>query len=82
VAVKSFTAASEVRELELALGQFVLYGDARAAVDPDRVLFIAVREQVYHDIFEEPMGRLLLNNKRVRLIVVDVTRKEIVRWVK
>jgi hypothetical protein len=80
VEVKSFTSASEVRELEIALGQFVLYGDALARLEPERVLFLAVREQVFHDIFEEPMGRMLLDNKRVRLIVVDVARREIVRW--
>ncbi len=80
VEVKSFTSASEVRELEIALGQFVLYGDALARLEPERVLFLAVREQVFHEIFEEPMGRMLLENKRVRLIVVDVARREIVRW--
>ena len=80
VEVKSFTSASEVRELEIALGQFVLYGDALARLEPERVLFLAVREQVFHDIFEEPMGKMLLDNKRVRLIVVDVARREIVRW--
>ena len=80
VEVKSVTSASEVRELEIALGQFVLYGDALARLEPERVLFLAVREQVFHEIFEEPMGRMLLENKRVRLIVVDVARREIVRW--
>lgn len=82
VEVKSFTGPSEVRELEIALGRFVLYGDALARVDPDRVLFLAVREQVYLDIFEEPIGRMLLDNKRVRLVVVDATRREVVRWIR
>lgn len=82
VEVKSFTGPSEVRELEVALGQFVLYGDALARTDPARVLFLAVREQVYLDIFEEPLGRMLLDNKRVRLIVIDAMRREVVRWIR
>ncbi len=82
VEVKSFTSASEVRELELALGQFVLYSDALARVEPERVLFLAVREQVFFDIFEEPIGTMLIDNGRVRLIVIDVARQEIVRWVR
>jgi hypothetical protein len=35
VEVKSFVGGSEVRELEVALGLFVLYGDALALVEPD-----------------------------------------------
>ena len=51
VEIKSFLGSSEVRELELTLGQFWLYGDALARKDPDRVLFVAVRTQVYRDVF-------------------------------
>jgi hypothetical protein len=46
------------------------------------VLFLAVREQVFFDIFEEPIGTMLIDNGRVRLIVIDVARQEIVRWVR
>ena len=60
----------------------MLYGDALARTDPARVLFLAVREQVYLDIFEEPLGRMLLDNKRVRLIVIDAMRREVVRWIR
>jgi len=81
VEVKSFIGASEMRELELALGQFVLYGDALARVEPDRTLFLAVREQVFRDVFEEPMGIMLLANARVRLLVFDPERREVTRWI-
>ncbi len=81
VEIKSFLGPSEVRELEVALGQFVLYGDALARTQPDRVLYIAVRSQVYEDVFEEPMGRMLLDNERIRLLVFDPDRREVLRWI-
>jgi len=78
----SLTSASEPRDLEAALGLLVQCGDALARVEPERALFLAVREQVYRDLFEEPVGEPLLGDGRVRLIVVDEARREIVRWVR
>lgn len=57
-------------------------GDALARMEPDRTLYLAIREQVFYEVFEEPMGRMLLDNGRVRLIVVDVARREIKRWIR
>ncbi len=81
VEVKSFIGTSEVRDLEVALGQFVLYGDALALAEPDRTLYLAVRTGVYEGIFEEPIGQLLLANGRVRLLVFDPERREVMRWI-
>jgi XisH protein len=81
VEIKSFIGSSEVRELEVTLGQFVLYGDALAGVEPDRTLYVAVRAEVYTDLFEEPIGVMLLQNGRLRLLVFDPDRREVVRWI-
>ena len=81
VEIKSFVGSSEVRELEVTLGQFVLYGDALADVEPDRVLYVAVRAEVYEDLFEEPIGVMLLKNGRLRLVVFDPDHREVLRWI-
>jgi len=81
IEVKSFIGPSETRELEVALGQFVLYGDALARTQPDRTLYVAVRGQVYAEIFEEPMGQMLLDNGRLRLMVFDPDTREVLRWI-
>ena len=82
VELDSLTGASERRDLEAALGLLVRCGDALARVEPERALFLAVREQVYRDLFEEPIGEPLLGVERVRLMVFDEARREIVRWVR
>jgi hypothetical protein len=81
VEVKSFLSASEVEDLKNALGQFILYHDILARAEPKRVLYLAIRESTYADIFEEPIGEILLENQRVRLIIFDQRREVIVKWI-
>src|SRR3989304_3412250 len=71
VEIKSFVSPSEVEDLKNAVGQFVLYHDILARAEPDRVLYLAIREAVFASVFEEPIGEVLLENRRVRLIVFD-----------
>jgi len=81
VEIKSFVGSSEMRELELTLGQFLLYGDALARKEPDRTLYIAVRAQVFRDVFQDSMGAMVLENGRLRLLVFDPDRREVVKWI-
>jgi hypothetical protein len=80
VEIKSFTAPSPIDSLEKALGQFTLYHDILAQVEPERELYLAVSERAYVDVFEEPMGELLLANGRLKLLVFNATTEVIQRW--
>jgi hypothetical protein len=81
VEVKSFVSPSEVDELKSAVGQFILYHDILLQLEPERVLYLAIREAVFEDVFQEPIGSILLKNERVRLIVFDPKTEEILRWI-
>jgi hypothetical protein len=50
-------------------------------VDPDRELFLAVTDTVFANLFEEPIGKLLLENHRVRLLVFDPQTEVIQQWI-
>ncbi len=63
------------------MGQFVLYIDILAEREPDRVLYLAVPEAVANELFEEPIGQLLLRNKRLRLLVFEPKQEVIVQWI-
>jgi len=71
VEVKSFLGSSEIADLERAVGQFVLYSSVLREVDPERMLYLAVHEEIFIDLFEEPIGRLLLANRHIQLVVFD-----------
>ena len=81
VEVKSFVGRSDVQDLRNALGQFVLYRHALYEKEPDRELFLAVPESVFIEVFQEPIGEILIRKGEVRLIVFDKAREEIQRWV-
>jgi hypothetical protein len=81
VEIKSFTGLSEMSDLEKAIGQYIVYHDVLAQVEPDRVLYLAVSEDVASGLFEEPLGELLLRNNRACLLVFDPEAETIVRWI-
>jgi hypothetical protein len=71
-----------VDDLEKALGQYVLYHDVLSEREPDRALYLAIAELIMKDVFEEPIGQLLLKKNRLQLLVFDSEREEILRWVR
>ena len=81
VEVKSFTGHSEMNDLEKAVGQYIVYYDVLKKTDPDRELFLAVPEEIFADLFEEPIGKLLLENQRFSLIVFNPFAEVIQKWI-
>ena len=81
VEIKSFSGASEIDDLEKALGQFTLYHDILQEREPDRRLFLAIPREVFDDLFSEPIGQLLLKRERLRLLVFESEAEVIIQWI-
>ncbi|MFN6562740.1 MAG: element excision factor XisH family protein [Nostoc sp. ChiSLP01] len=81
VEIKSFTDTSDIDDLEKALGQYILYQDILVELEPERVLYLAMPNTVFDDLFEEPIGKLLLRNRRLKLIVFDPKQEVIKQWI-
>ncbi len=81
VEVKSFIGASIVADLEQALGQDILYADVLSDVEPDRIVYLAIRKEIFTTLFSEPLGQLLLRKNRVNLLVFDASQQEIHQWI-
>lgn len=83
VEVKGFQGSSQVAELADALGQYLLY---RYVIDDaygeDVPLFLAIPEEAYHGIFQEPLGAELSTKYAMKLLVIDPDQERIVRWVR
>jgi hypothetical protein len=47
VEIKSFVSPSEIRDLEVALGQYVLYQNVLKRIAPERTLYLAIRESSF-----------------------------------
>jgi hypothetical protein len=81
VEVKSFRGPSEIVNFENALGKYVFYRSLLAQDEPERVLYLAVTDDVFRGIFTEPLGQFILTEHNLRLIVFDDMAEVIVKWI-
>jgi hypothetical protein len=81
VEVKSFIGRSFIQDLKLALGQYNLYAAYLEILAPERTLFLAVSERAYQDFFEQTAIQIALQRYNVKLLVVDIERREITQWI-
>lgn len=81
VEIKSFISPSEIQDFKEAVGSFVLYRAVMHRVEPERILYLAVRDNIYNALFQEPIGTLLIESDNIYLIVFNVDEEEIVQWI-
>jgi hypothetical protein len=81
VEIKSFVSPSEIRDLEVALGQYILYQNVLMRIEPERTRYLAVRESSYIKLFEQEIGQILLENQVIKLLTFNPETEEITRWI-
>lgn len=80
VEVKSFISPSNVSEFHTALGQFLNYRDALDSLDPDRQLYLAIREPIYESFFQRRFIATAVKRYQLQLVIYDVQQEVITRW--
>ncbi len=80
VEVKSFVGASEMNDLENALGQFIFYRAILSENEPDRELFLAVPDEVFQTLFQKEFYDLLTKHALIKVFGVNEEKEEIVGW--
>ena len=80
VEIKSFLSRSGIHDFERALGQYVLYSMYLDEKEPDRVLYLAVSNFTYKELFSRKGIQLAVEKGRVRLIVVHLKEEEVIEW--
>ncbi|MDZ4872381.1 MAG: hypothetical protein CLLPBCKN_001769 [Chroococcidiopsis cubana SAG 39.79] len=81
VEVKSFVGQSDVKDLEQALGQYVLYRQILNEMGVERSLYLAVSQATFNSVFAIELGQILLKNQTVKLIVFDAENEAIAQWI-
>jgi hypothetical protein len=69
-----------VTEFHLALGQFLNYRSALRLTEPDRILYLAIPEDVYDEFFRRRFIQRAIDEHQLKLIIFNPTKEEIVRW--
>ncbi len=81
VEVKSFVGKSTLTEFEKALGQLIVYRFALRKKEPERELFMAVELKVYNEFFVNPDVIELIESEDIKIVVFDLSKEAIVRWI-
>ncbi|WP_013320893.1 XisH family protein [Gloeothece verrucosa] len=81
VEVKSFISPSPMRDFQLALGQYIVYRTFLKVVLPQSKIYLAIGQDIYQSFFLQKAIQLVLQENHVFLIVVNLTKEEIVQWI-
>ncbi|MBC6418177.1 MAG: XisH family protein [Prochloron sp. SP5CPC1] len=80
VEIKSFLSPSPIKDLENAWGQFFIYARVLQKTNPNRRLYLAVSHNTFETLFQEEVGKLLLEEPGFRMIVFEPNNEEIILW--
>lgn len=79
VEIKSFVSPSEMADLKDAIGGFIIYPAVIHCLEPERTLYLAVRDSVFTALFEEPIGTLLRETENLKLLVFNPEMERIIQ---
>lgn len=78
--VKSFRSASDIHDVEGAVGQYAFYRSLLLRIEPERKLYLAVPQAVFVSTFEEPIVRPVVEDMNSAIVTFDPEEEEIVTW--
>lgn len=81
VEIKSFVGRSPLHDLEIALGQFMLYLGLLELTEPERKLYLGINHIVYNTLFRQPTFQATVQRFRLSLLVVNIVTQEVEQWI-
>jgi XisH protein len=81
VEIKSFLSPSPMRDFEMALGQYILYRSSIALTEPEYQVYLAIKESTYENFFKRDSIQDISKVNQLFLIVVDMEKEEILKWI-
>jgi hypothetical protein len=80
VEIKSFLSESALFDYHGALGQFLNYRLVLEALEPERMLYLAVPLTAYEVFFQRPLAKASVRTYQVKLLVYNPIEEVIVLW--
>jgi hypothetical protein len=81
VEVKSFVGPSTVNEFHKAVGQFNDYYVALEIQEPNRILFLAIPEDIWLRFFQKRVIQKSLERIEAKIIIYNPEINEIIQWI-
>lgn len=80
VEVKSFLGRSIISETQDAIGQFLMYQAVMSEFEADRVLYLAIEEEIFDNEFSDALKTLVLEKLNINLLIFRASEEGIVKW--
>ena len=80
VEVKSFVGLSAVTDFHLAIGQFLNYRLALEELEADRILYLAIPDDIYHNFFQDIFIQKVIDNYSIKSLIINPQQGEIILW--
>ncbi|MDM3847692.1 MAG: XisH family protein [Aphanizomenon gracile PMC649.10] len=80
VEVKSFLGDSIVNEFHTALGQTLNYRTVLRKKEPNRILYLAIGNDIYKEFFLIPFIQEIIAEHKLKLLIFEIIKQEIVLW--
>ena len=81
IEIKEFRGPSAIANLEQAIGQYIVYQLLLKQVDPERQVYLAIPDTTYYDLFSEPIGELVIAEIPLKLVIIDLKKTEVKKWI-
>lgn len=82
VEVKCFSnPTNDLHEFYTAVGQYQLYANALMLEEKDHPLFLAMPNNAYERLVDDPAIQNTLSKIMVKLVLVDLEKEEITQWI-
>ncbi|UUO17510.1 XisH family protein [Dolichospermum heterosporum] len=80
VEIKSFLGPSDVSEFHTALGQTLNYRSVLRKKEPNRILYLAIGNEIYKEFFLIPFIQEIIAEHQLKLLIFEAIKQEIVLW--
>lgn len=67
--------------MEGAAGQYALYKRILAMQQPDRMIYLAIPQRAYVNLFQNEFGELVRDTFSISLLIFDEDHETIVQWI-
>lgn len=81
VEAKSFRGPSLIHDLEVALGQYLLYRAFLEEIASECNLYLAIDVKINDGFFQQSAIKFVVQRYQIALLIVDVKNEEIVEWI-
>ncbi len=81
IEIKTFGNPSFITALYEAVGKYIIYRNVLSYLQTDRILYLAIPENIYERFFSEKIIQKTLQEEKFKLVIYNQTSQIITQWV-